>query len=108
MYHSLQASQLTPLPTAQHWSKKIQKAFKERHPDNAKDGGNIATGPSQPNTPASSKAKTKARKRPASDEDTPLESAGKEKASRATAKKRRVSQDTDEEEHVEIKGRDRD
>lgn len=100
-------SKLTPLSTAQRWSKTIQKAFKERHPEISSDGGNTATGPTIPKTPASSKCKTKARQRPASEEDTPLASAGKEKASRSTAKKRKVSQDTendDEEELVKIKG----
>ncbi|KAG8160466.1 hypothetical protein KVR01_010002 [Diaporthe batatas] len=93
---------------SQHWSKTILKAFKERHPDNSGDGGNTNAGPTIAKTPASSKAKAKTRKRPASDEDAPLEKAGKGKASHGTAKKRKVCQDNDEEEdgdeHV-IKGK---
>jgi hypothetical protein len=126
MFTHPQASELTTTPLAQHWSKKIQKAFKERHPDNAKDGGNAnpatpskagGTGSSMPKTPPfnKGKGKGKARKRAAPDEDSSPESGGafnptpiaREKALRASAKKMKCSEETDmvdEEEHVMIKG----
>lgn len=110
---------------AQQWSKKIQKAFKERHPSNAKDGGNAnpstpskASGACTPKTPASSKGKQGKRKRSApDDDDTSPESGGvfnanpiaEEKTPRASAKKMKYSkesgeEDDDDEEHIVVKG----
>lgn len=117
--HYLQASELIPLPTAQHWSKVIQKAFKERHPDNLKDGGNTnpatpskaGAGPRAPKTPAS-----KGKKRRAADnDDTSPESGGAfnpepiatKKTPRTSAKKMKYSEDShedDEEEQAVVKG----
>lgn len=110
-----QSSELTPLHTAQHWSKTILKAFKERHPDNAKDGDNAdpatpseaGTGPRTPKTPASKKGSGKGRKRPASDAaETSLESGGMSKTPRTPAKKMKYSEDPgeDDEEPIVVKG----
>lgn len=103
----------------------IQKEFKERHPDNAKDGANA-----NPATPskaggagsralknsASSKGKGRGRKRlaPEDEQDISPESGGafnpaplpQEKTPRASAKKMKCSEETDvdKEEHVMVKG----
>lgn len=109
-----QASELTPLHTAQHWSKTIQKAFKERHPDNAKDGDNTnpatpskaGAGPRTSKTPASTKGNGKGRKRPAADVETSPENGGMKKTPRSSAKKMKYSEDLedDEEEQAVVKG----
>lgn len=110
-----QALELTPLHTAQHWSKTILKAFKERHPDNAKDGDNtnpatpvkVGAGPRAPKTPASAKGNGKGRKRPASDAETSPEGSGMEKTLRTSTKKMKYSEDTgedDDEEQAVVKG----
>ncbi|KAL1854879.1 hypothetical protein Daus18300_011297 [Diaporthe australafricana] len=106
---------------SQQWSKKIHKAFKERHSDNVnKDGGGsssipttpskaIVGGPRTPKTPASGKGKGKGKKRSAAatgtddDEDTSPEGGAfnpnpiaKKKTPRTTAKKMKYSEDTGE------------
>lgn len=99
-------------PKAQRWSKTIQKAFKERHPDNAKDGGNTdpAT-PSKavagsrtsktPKTPKSAQGKSKKR---LADEDISSEPIAKEKTPCASDKKMKFSEYPDEdEENVTVK-----
>lgn len=117
--HYLQASELTPLLTAQHWSKTIQKAFKERYPGIFKDGddNNPATpskegaGPRTPKTPASGKGKGKGRKRAApsddEDEDASPKSGVAKKTPRTSAKKMKYSEDPtedDEEKQAVVKG----
>lgn len=110
-----QASGLTPLCTAQHWSKTILRAFKERHPDNAKDGDNtdpatplkVGAGARAPKTPASAKGSGKGRKRPASDAETSPEGGGMNKTGRTSAKKMKYSEgpgEDDEKEQVVVKG----
>ncbi|KAI7774694.1 hypothetical protein LA080_008001 [Diaporthe eres] len=100
---------------SQHWSKTILKAFKERHPDNAKDGDNtnpatpvkVGAGPRAPKTPASTKGNGKGRKRPASDAETSPEGSGMKKTLRTSAKKMKYSEDTgedDDEEQAVVKG----
>lgn len=118
--HDLQASELTPLLTAQHWSKTIQKAFKERYPGIFKDGDdtNPATpskegaGPRTPKTPAPSKGKGKGRKRAApsdddDDEDASPKSGVSKKTPRTSAKKMKYSEDPaehDDEKQAVVKG----
>lgn len=111
--------ELTPLPTAQHWSKTIQKAFKERHPDNLKEGGDTkpatpskaGAGSRAPKTPTSAKGRKRAH--PDNDEDTFPESGSnpnsiaKKKTSRTSAKKLKYSEDSgedDKEKQAVVKG----
>lgn len=97
-------------PKAQRWSKTIQKAFKERHPDNAKDGGNTdpatpskavagSRTPKTPKTPKSAQGKSK--KRLADEEDMSSEPVAKEKTPRASDKKMKYSEYPDEDEDEE-------
>lgn len=97
-------------PKAQRWSKTIQKAFKERHPDNAKDGGNTdpatpskaVSGSRTPKTPKSAQGKSKKR---LADDDMSPEPIAKEKTPRTSAKKMKYSEYPDEdEENVTVKG----
>lgn len=117
--HYLQDLELTPLPTAQHWSKTIQKAFKERHPDNLKVGGDTkpatpskaGAGPRAPKTPASGKG----RKRTALDDDEDTSphsgpnsnSIANKKTPRTSAKRVKYSEDSgedDKEKQAVVKG----
>lgn len=117
--HYLQASELTPLFTAQHWSKTIQRDFKESYPDIFKDGdgANPATpskegaGPRTPKTPAPGKGKGKGRKRAApsddDDEDASPKSGVAKKTPRTSAKKIKYSEgpaENDGEKQAVVKG----